>query len=61
MLRPLNDMAHTKGKFLAASILITVNGGDLDDEKLVYPFYEKARKSGVNKIIRIHKGLLPRD
>jgi predicted TIM-barrel fold metal-dependent hydrolase len=33
----------------------------LDDEKLVYPFYEKARKSGLNKIICIHKGLLPRD
>ena len=33
----------------------------LDDEKLVYPFYEKARKSGLNKIICIHKGLLPQD
>lgn len=33
----------------------------LDDEKLVYPFYEKARKSGINKIICIHKGLLPKD
>jgi predicted TIM-barrel fold metal-dependent hydrolase len=33
----------------------------LDDEKLVYPFYEKARKSGIRKIICIHKGLLPKD
>lgn len=33
----------------------------LDDEKLLYPFYEKARKSGINKIICIHKGLLPKD
>ncbi len=33
----------------------------LDDENLVYPFYEKARKSGLNKIICIHKGLLPQD
>jgi hypothetical protein len=33
----------------------------LDDEKLVYPFYEKARKSGLRKIICIHKGLLPKD
>jgi predicted TIM-barrel fold metal-dependent hydrolase len=32
----------------------------LDDEKLVYPFYEKAVKAGINTIC-IHKGLLPRD
>jgi predicted TIM-barrel fold metal-dependent hydrolase len=32
----------------------------LDDEKLVYPFYEKAVKSGINTIC-IHKGLLPAD
>jgi hypothetical protein len=32
----------------------------LDDEKLVYPFYEKAVKSGITTIC-IHKGLLPRD
>ena len=30
----------------------------LDDEKLIYPFYEKARKLGI-KNITIHKGLLP--
>ena len=32
----------------------------LDDEKLVYPWYEKAMKSGIRTIC-IHKGLLPRD
>ena len=32
----------------------------LDDEKLMYPFYEKAVKAGINTIC-IHKGLLPRD
>jgi len=32
----------------------------LDDEKLVYPFYDKAVKSGINTIC-IHKGLLPAD
>jgi hypothetical protein len=32
----------------------------LDDEKLVYPWYEKAVKSGIRTIC-IHKGLLPRD
>jgi len=32
----------------------------LDDDKLVYPFYEKAVKSGITTIC-IHKGLLPAD
>ncbi len=32
----------------------------LDDEKLVYPFYEKAVKSGI-KTMCIHKGLMPAD
>lgn len=32
----------------------------LDDEKLVYPWYEKAMKSGIRNVC-IHKGLLPRD
>ena len=32
----------------------------LDDEKMVYPFYEKAVKAGIKNIC-IHKGLLPRD
>ncbi len=32
----------------------------LDDEKLVYPFYEKAVKAGI-KTMCIHKGLMPAD
>lgn len=32
----------------------------MDDEKLVYPGYEKARKSGIKNIC-IHKGLIPND
>jgi Txe/YoeB family toxin of Txe-Axe toxin-antitoxin module len=32
----------------------------LDDEKLVYPFYEKAVKAGITTVC-IHKGLLPND
>lgn len=32
----------------------------LDDEKLVYPFYEKIRKAGITTVC-IHKGLLPMD
>jgi len=32
----------------------------MDDEKLVYPFYEKAQKAGITTIC-VHKGLLPRD
>jgi hypothetical protein len=32
----------------------------LDDEQVMYPFYEKALKAGIN-IICIHKGLLPVD
>ncbi len=32
----------------------------LDDEKLMYPFYEKAVKAGINTLC-IHKGLLPKD
>ena len=32
----------------------------LDDEKLVYPFYEKTLKAGINTVC-IHKGLLPLD
>jgi hypothetical protein len=32
----------------------------LDDEKLMYPFYEKAVKAGITTIC-IHKGLLPKD
>ena len=32
----------------------------LDDEKLMYPFYQKALKAGINTIC-IHKGIMPND
>ena len=32
----------------------------LDDEKLMYPFYEKSLKAGID-IICIHKGIMPKD
>jgi predicted TIM-barrel fold metal-dependent hydrolase len=32
----------------------------LDDEELVYPFYEKIQKAGINTVC-IHKGLMPAD
>ncbi len=32
----------------------------LDDEKLMYPMYEKAVRAGINTIC-VHKGLMPRD
>jgi predicted TIM-barrel fold metal-dependent hydrolase len=32
----------------------------LDDEKLVYPFYEKIQKAGITTVC-VHKGLVPRD
>lgn len=32
----------------------------MDDEKLVYPFYEKIQKAGI-KTVCVHKGLLPDD
>jgi predicted TIM-barrel fold metal-dependent hydrolase len=32
----------------------------LDDEKLMYPFYEKAVKAGITTVC-VHKGLMPRD
>ncbi len=32
----------------------------LDDEKLMYPFYEKITKAGINTVC-IHKGILPAD
>ena len=32
----------------------------LDDEKLVYPFYEKIQQAGINTVC-VHKGLVPQD
>ena len=51
-----------KGYTIGDPIFLTKKGSNwrLDDEKLVYPFYEKAVKSGVRTVC-IHKGLLPAD
>ncbi len=55
--RPDGWKAYTIGDPLSAS---TKFPWRLDDEKLMYPFYEKAVKSGVRNIA-IHKGLMPAD
>ena len=51
-----------KGYTIGDPIFLTKKGSNwrLDDEKLVYPFYEKASKAGV-PIVCIHKGLMPAD
>jgi predicted TIM-barrel fold metal-dependent hydrolase len=51
-----------KGYTIGDPIFLTKKGSNwrLDDEKLVYPFYEKARKSGIRTVC-IHKGLMPAD
>ena len=51
-----------KGYTIGDPIFLTKKGSNwrLDDEKLVYPFYEKAAKGGV-PIVCIHKGLMPAD
>ncbi len=56
--KPDSWKCYTVGDPLAPSTKNTA--WRLDDEKLVYPWYEKAVKSGINTIC-IHKGLLPRD
>ena len=49
-----------KGYTIGDPIFLTKKGSNwrLDDEKLVYPFYEKAVKAGLRTVC-IHKGLLP--
>jgi hypothetical protein len=54
--RPDSWKAYTIGDPLAPSKF----PWRLDDEQLMYPFYDKAVKSGIS-IICIHKGLLPVD
>jgi predicted TIM-barrel fold metal-dependent hydrolase len=51
-----------KGYTIGDPIFLTKKGSNwrLDDEKRVYPFYEKCVKSGINTVC-IHKGLLPAD
>jgi hypothetical protein len=56
--RPDSWKGYTIGDPLSPSSKGT--GWRLDDEKLVYPFYEKAVNAGINTIC-IHKGLLPAD
>jgi predicted TIM-barrel fold metal-dependent hydrolase len=56
-LRPDSWKMYTIGDPLSAK---TKYPWRLDDEKLVYPFYEKARQAGIRNIC-IHKGLMPAD
>ncbi len=55
--RPDSWKAYTIGDPLSAK---TMYPWRLDDEKLMYPFYEKALKAGITTIA-IHKGLMPPD
>jgi len=55
-LKPVSWKAYTLGDPFGPSKF----AWQLDDEKLMYPFYEKAIKAGINTIC-IHKGLMPRD
>jgi predicted TIM-barrel fold metal-dependent hydrolase len=56
VLKPEGWKAYTIGDVILA------NGGRgayrLDDEKLMYPFYEKAAKAGIRTVC-VHKGLFP--
>ncbi|HUF22160.1 MAG TPA: hypothetical protein VMP00_15580 [Burkholderiales bacterium] len=56
--KPDSWKCYTIGDPLAPSTRNTA--WRLDDEKLVYPWYERAMQSGIRTIC-IHKGLLPRD
>ena len=56
-LRPDSWKMYTIGDPLSAK---TKYPWRLDDEKLVYPFYEKAVQAGIRTIC-IHKGLMPAD
>lgn len=56
-LNPASWKMYTIGDPLSAK---TKYPWRLDDEKLVYPFYEKAVKAGITNIC-IHKGLMPAD
>jgi predicted TIM-barrel fold metal-dependent hydrolase len=51
-----------KGYTIGDPIFLTKKGSNwrLDDEKRVYPFYEKCVKSGITTLC-VHKGLLPAD
>jgi len=55
--RPASWKMYTIGDPLSAK---TTYPWRLDDEKLVYPFYEKAVQAGIRTIC-VHKGLMPAD
>jgi len=55
--RPASWKMYTIGDPLSAK---TKYPWRLDDEKLVYPFYEKAVQAGIRTIC-VHKGLMPAD
>nr|MDJ0897129.1 amidohydrolase family protein [Alphaproteobacteria bacterium] len=55
-LKPVSWKAYTIGDPFGPSKF----SWRLDDEELMYPFYEKVTKAGINTIC-IHKGLMPRD
>ena len=55
-MRPASWKGYTVGDPLSASNFPY----RLDDEKLMYPFYEKIQRAGINTVC-IHKGLLPTD
>src|SRR6266700_4563801 len=55
--RPASWKMYTIGDPLSAK---TKYPWRLDDEKLVYPFYEKAVQAGIRNIC-VHKGLMPAD
>ena len=58
VIRPTSWKSYTIGDPLSPTT--TKYPWRLDDEKLMYPFYEKAVKAGITNLC-IHKGLLPKD
>ena len=58
VVRPTSWKSYTIGDPLSPAT--TKYPWRLDDEKLMYPFYEKAVRAGITNLC-IHKGLLPKD
>jgi hypothetical protein len=58
VVRPTSWKSYTIGDPLSPTT--TKYPWRLDDEKLMYPFYEKAVRAGITNLC-IHKGLLPKD
>ena len=56
LLRPEGWKLYTIGDIILANY--GRGAYRLDDEKLMYPFYEKAQKSGIRNVC-VHKGLFP--